>query len=1107
MKKNYTRAMSSAMIMSLILAAALPTSLVKAAAGQVTKVGSTDSYTTAATVATENWTSASDVVLVSGDGYADAVSGTVLAKQLNAPILLTTAASLNSSTKAALDKLKPQNIYIIGGTASVSQTIRNELKNSGYNLIELSGKNRYETNIAVANELIKLGVKPDNVILVSGEGFSDVLSATPVAAAKGQILLLGNNSSSTMKSVIDFVKSNNSQVTVIGTKNSIKDSIYEELGAVNRINGGANRFETNLNVLNAFKEDLNTDKLFIANSSGDSYANALIAASLAGKYVSPLVLIDDETSGETSNAVNYIKNKATSSTDLELIGESPLVSDNVISEINSASSGSIQSVDTNTVKSVTTNGLNQVKVVFNTEVDKDTAEQVKNYQIEGDNLGSTTQTKSSATLQDDNRTVVITFSNSFAQYKDVVFTVKNAILNKSQTVTIPSFQQEVTFSDIVVPTLQSVTARGGNKLTVKFSEPIRISTSDLSSMKINRQSITSFGLNTTVTSFLDQSDDWADGVELYFNSALPIGSNTFTMPNGDPGSKFDNGANFPIKSTSLNFTVESVDGTPQVTSITSNNTDTIYITYNRPMDEETALESSNYKINGTTVSVDSSDISFEDGSNDTVVKIEDVGDMLNEGENTVTVKDNVEDTYGNEINETNTNLYVQSDSVKPEVTNVNITDSETMRIKFNKDVTNSYATSKGNYKIVDQDGVDITYKINSITSVTVNGNSKRNFDIKFDDDALKGSKYTVTIKNITDTNAKPNIMDPYTTEVTGTDDELPNVTEIVRRADNSHAVAILFNKVMDQSSITNAANYYFKDGTGETRKLPSSATITPSLDNRSVTIEFPSSFIIGSGATNSKHVVLMGVSNVKDTAGNGLESIAYSSAITTEYTDGPKLIDDSSTLSFDGDDIKVKVTLDKPLDVLNLSDFKVNGQVADSGVTVGNDVILTYKSGIKNNEKIDKIKSAGASATLSLYSNGSVDSAGRSLLSGSDTIYLPPTTVPDSWTASSITGRNTITLVFNQTIDDDIQSSYDDDFIFVNERTGQTLKPVAITVDGRYIKYRFNNGSISSGDNIDVKANSVTSNINIRSIEHGDQGYTVYTPSKDDLKNRTITSN
>ena len=97
-----------------------------------------------------------------------------------------------------------------------------------------------------------------------------------------------------MQSVINFVKTNNSKVTVVGTSNVISDDMYSKLGAVERVNGGANRFETNMNVLNKFASDLKADKLYVANASGDGFADALVASALAGNTASPLVLVDTE---------------------------------------------------------------------------------------------------------------------------------------------------------------------------------------------------------------------------------------------------------------------------------------------------------------------------------------------------------------------------------------------------------------------------------------------------------------------------------------------------------------------------------------------------------------------------------------------------------------------------------------------------------------------------------------------------------------------------------------------------------------------------------------------------------------------------------------------
>lgn len=252
MSKKSTKALASATLMSLVLTTALSAGPVQAAAGKVTRTSGSDRYATAASVATANWTTSDDVVLVSGEGYADAVSASALAKKLNAPILLTTAGSLSTDTQNALTTLKAKNIYVVGGNASVSSSVRSDLKKN-YNLIELGGANRYETNAAVAQKLVDLGVKPDEVIMVGGEGFSDALSIAPIAAAKGQILLLGVNNADSMKSVIDFVNKNGSKVTVVGTENVINSDIYSKVKGTNRVSGGADRFDTNMKVFSCIQ--------------------------------------------------------------------------------------------------------------------------------------------------------------------------------------------------------------------------------------------------------------------------------------------------------------------------------------------------------------------------------------------------------------------------------------------------------------------------------------------------------------------------------------------------------------------------------------------------------------------------------------------------------------------------------------------------------------------------------------------------------------------------------------------------------------------------------------------------------------------------------------
>ncbi|MCH4198720.1 MAG: cell wall-binding repeat-containing protein [Clostridium tyrobutyricum] len=336
MNKNCKKIFASTMLISLVLTTAITTGVVKADAGKVTRLGASDRYSTSAQVATSNWGNGSNsVVLVSGEGYADAISASSLAKTLDAPILLTQSNTLNSDTQSALNTLKPKNIYIVGGTASVSQSIRNTLKKS-YNLVELGGKNRYETNVAVANELVNNhGVSADNVMVVGGQNFSDALSIAPIAAAKGEILLLADNNSNDISQQLNFIKANKSKATIIGTSNVINDNIYSKFSAINRVNGGSDRFDTNLKILNYYKSDLKNDKIYIANATGNGYADALVASVLSGKYTSPLVLTDKENTQNTDNAISYItKNIDGNKTTVNVVGGNAVVPDTIVNIIN-----------------------------------------------------------------------------------------------------------------------------------------------------------------------------------------------------------------------------------------------------------------------------------------------------------------------------------------------------------------------------------------------------------------------------------------------------------------------------------------------------------------------------------------------------------------------------------------------------------------------------------------------------------------------------------------------------------------------------------------------------------------------------------------------------
>ena len=1031
MSKKSTKALASAALMSLVLTTALSAGPVKAAQGKVTRTSGTTRYATAAEVAKTNWAQGSkNVVLVSGEGYADAVSASALAKKLDAPILLTASDTLSSDAKSALDTLKPENVYVIGGNASISQNIRDGLKADKYNLTELGGTTRYETNAKVADELVKLGVDPSNVMVVGGEGFSDALSVAPVAAAKGQILLLASNDQSATQPVIDFVKANNSKATVVGTKNVINDTIYDALGAASRVDGGTSRFDTNLKVLDAFKDSLKTDKVYIANASAadpdNLYADALVASAVAGKYSAPLVLVDKDGSEGTTNALAYLKNNTDSSTDVQLIGGTAVVPQSIEDDINALYNPQDQDQAT-AVDSVEASGLNQIKVTFNGKVDEDTAKDVSNYEVDGSQLK---KDGASASLQDDNKTVLINLSKVEDQNSDIDVKVRKGILSEDKSNTIPEYTKTVTFSDTTAPTLNSVEARGNNKLDIKFSEPIKVQAHDEASaltkiagkLKINDNNLSSYGINTEVAddalkySALDDAvvtkDDndnmyyYTDEVEVYFDSALPTGSNTLKLSNAD-SSILSDAAGFPIADTTQNFTVDDVTGAPQITSITAEDSGKVYINFDRPMDTKTAKENANYVLNGEGDSTagNISDATIDLKKDDTQVKISGVD--LNKNSNKIYISNKVEDAYGNKVaDDTYKSFDLEEDTTKPKVTSVSALDESTIRVRFSKDVDASYAKSKSNYKLLDGNGNDITNEINPNDIAIVDGKDSDKtasvFDIKLGEDSEKNqykltdSKYTITIKNIQDTASTPNVMEDYTTTFDGSGDVNAQVTGVYNAGkdeDGKYKVALVFNKEMDSTSLGDTSSYQYINAKGDTKPLPSGADITVSSDNKSVVIKLPTSLTTDVTDTNvdtANIVKAIYATDVKDTDGNTL-GVGNNGGDIKQNTERSTVKDKSIKIYYNGDDLKADVDFTNAIDTdtLKASDFKLAGETADSASAKGSKVTLTFdndKDGESTREdksdpttKINKIKAQGPNAPLTVV--------GTTSGSGTDTVH------------------------------------------------------------------------------------------------------------------------
>lgn len=90
------------------------------------RIAGSNRYETALSIAKESYASASEVVLASGESYADALPAVSISNKKNGPILLTSKGNLSDNV---LDYMKNAKVTIVGGINSINTDVENQIKN------------------------------------------------------------------------------------------------------------------------------------------------------------------------------------------------------------------------------------------------------------------------------------------------------------------------------------------------------------------------------------------------------------------------------------------------------------------------------------------------------------------------------------------------------------------------------------------------------------------------------------------------------------------------------------------------------------------------------------------------------------------------------------------------------------------------------------------------------------------------------------------------------------------------------------------------------------------------------------------------------------------
>lgn len=192
----------------------------------VTRRTGADRYEVAAQLAAD--VPASDVVFVaSGLVYPDGLTGAALAGSLDAPVLLVRTAQVPEATRAQLDRLGPEEIVVLGGSATVADSVVEDLAAYG-SVRRVSGADRYEVAANVADSW----TAADEVYVASGLVWPDALAGAARAAATGSPLLLVRTASVPEVSAADLRRLGPDRVLVLGGSATVEETVLGTLRTI-----------------------------------------------------------------------------------------------------------------------------------------------------------------------------------------------------------------------------------------------------------------------------------------------------------------------------------------------------------------------------------------------------------------------------------------------------------------------------------------------------------------------------------------------------------------------------------------------------------------------------------------------------------------------------------------------------------------------------------------------------------------------------------------------------------------------------------------------------------------------------------------------------------
>jgi putative cell wall-binding protein len=259
---------------------------------RVSRLSASDRYELGAAVALATRPGGAETVYVaSGANYPDALSAGPAAVKAGGALLLVAPDQAPPAALAALTRLNPTSVVVVGGEAAVSRRVVDALAAAAPRAAvgRLAGGDRYAISRAVVAQAFPRGA--DALFVATGANFPDALAAgAPAGILGAPVLLVNGSAASTDSDTLRTVTAlGPGSIGIVGGTGAVSAGVESTLSSsveVVRVTG-IDRYAVSF----ALNERVLADYSTVYLATGASFPDALVGGVLAGTRHHPLYVV------------------------------------------------------------------------------------------------------------------------------------------------------------------------------------------------------------------------------------------------------------------------------------------------------------------------------------------------------------------------------------------------------------------------------------------------------------------------------------------------------------------------------------------------------------------------------------------------------------------------------------------------------------------------------------------------------------------------------------------------------------------------------------------------------------------------------------------------